>query len=751
MAEAFASWLEARGGRLHSKLDLFKELPSGDRGVVATEDVKEGDLLLLLPITATLFIPKEDELSKRPDAFRPAVRYLRESHPSLSPFLATTLALMAEVAQGADSPFAAYVATLPDGCPDCLLNWTDAEKADLEGTALEQSGPDPVADAFSRHVAPVLAARPDLWPGLAEEGGSKEAGKGGKGGKGLQAFLRAAALVQSRAFHLEAENWVSGAKEITRLEAGGTQVFLLPGIDMINHSHNPARRNAHLQRLNVAQAAAAALVEGGAPEGVEAYFVMRADKPIAAGEEVLHTYGNLSDAQLLQTYGFVDSEDSFAAASTSAASGSGSGSGDAGEGGSRKKRAKTGKEAAAGKEAEAEGAGGYRNPYNAVLVPWEAVEQVCGSMLKSMGQAPPASLQRAKEEFLASAGVLQAAAPAATQFVLLAQEPLPDELFTAVQVVLMTKEEFNELKREHASSSAATGGKKEAPSKGASPAKGKGPAKGKSPAKGKGKGKGKGAEEEEAPADVEAGAGPSDGGEAAAPAPAPKLSLGTALLEEDEDFAEMTCIATLQVLSACVDRYPTAPKEDVRLLKSPDCTGRKRLAVRVRLGEKDVLQLAKKAVVELMKKLRDGTAGKKAEAGSEEGEEDEEASGSEEDEEEGSEESEEEEAPKKGKGKQAAKAKPAAAAKGKGGAAKGKAAGAGAKAPARKKQRRGLGAAKEGNAMEAEEEAMEEDGDDGLLMGSDDSEKVGYGGDVDFDDGIGEAHDRGKAHPAPKD
>lgn len=31
-----------------------------------------------------------------------------------------------------------------------------------------------------------------------------------------------------------------------------------------------------------------------------------ADRDIAEGEEVLHTYGDLSDAQLLQTYGFVE-------------------------------------------------------------------------------------------------------------------------------------------------------------------------------------------------------------------------------------------------------------------------------------------------------------------------------------------------------------------------------------------------------------------------------------------------------------
>ncbi|GIL42226.1 hypothetical protein Vafri_273 [Volvox africanus] len=146
------------------------------------------------------------------------------------------------------------------------------------GTSLEQSGPDPASDVYRRHVAPILAVRKDLWPGLeAAEAADRGADPG------LTAFLRAAGLVQSRAFHLEAENWVSGAKEISRLEDGGTQVFLLPGIDMINHSHNPARRNAHLERLNLAQAAAAKLLDGAAsaeapslPAGVEAVFVMRA-------------------------------------------------------------------------------------------------------------------------------------------------------------------------------------------------------------------------------------------------------------------------------------------------------------------------------------------------------------------------------------------------------------------------------------------------------------------------------------------
>ncbi|EFJ46170.1 hypothetical protein VOLCADRAFT_118106 [Volvox carteri f. nagariensis] len=710
----FPPWLRSRGGRIHPELDLFHTLPSGDRGVIARSDIAEGELLLLLPIDCAIYIPTDEEFKKHPNDFPDAVRYLREAHPGLSPFLATTLVLMSEMTRGSVSPWAAYVATLPASCPDCLLNWTEEEKLELKGTSLEQSGPDPAVDVYRRHVAPILACRTDLWPGLAAKEPPAAEATGATLDAGLAAFARAAGLVQSRAFHLEAENWVSGAKEIAHLENGGTQVFLLPGIDMINHSHNPDRRNAHLERLNVAQAAAAKLLErepgeedaregakGVGVRGVEAFFVMRADKPIKAGEEVLHTYGNLSDAQLLQTYGFLDSEDDFFPAQFATSVGP-----------SPKKRANAGGNqtaAAAGASGDGGGGDGYRNPYNAALVPWTAVEEVCVGLLKSMDQALPAALRRSKRDFLAAAGVLQSAAPEATQFVLLAQEPLPDELMTAVQVLLMTKDEFQELRREFGSSDPkSTPGGRPAPGA-ARKAAGKG-------AKAGGK----------AAATSAAPAAPGDSDNTPSQ-PHKKLSLGTALLEEDEDFAEMVCIASLQILESCMERYPSSVKDDVRLLRSAECRGRQRLAVRVRLGEKDVLQTAKKAVVELMKRLRDGGAAE----GSQDDDDDDDDNGEEEEVE--SEDEKEEDGQRR----------------------------------APKRQRRGLGAPpSEGEDADKEvgsggrggngddggddDEDDEDEAADGLLMGSDDSDKVGYGA-VDYDDGIGEAHDRGKAHDLPKD
>ncbi len=100
---------------------------------------------------------------------------------------------------------------------------------------------------------------------------------------------------------------------------------------------------------------------------------MATDKPIPAGTEVLHTYGDLSDSQLLQTYGFLDSEDDFKA---------GSGEAEAAAAAAKKRGRMTARQAAAAAAAAA----AYRNPHNAALVPYSTVQQVCSGLLASMEQ-----------------------------------------------------------------------------------------------------------------------------------------------------------------------------------------------------------------------------------------------------------------------------------------------------------------------------------------------------------------------------
>ena len=62
--------------------------------------------------------------------------------------------------------------------------------------AADDTPPQPV---YVREILPRVTARPDLWPASTN---------------GYEAFLRAASAVQSRAFHMVAENWVTGAKQV---------------------------------------------------------------------------------------------------------------------------------------------------------------------------------------------------------------------------------------------------------------------------------------------------------------------------------------------------------------------------------------------------------------------------------------------------------------------------------------------------------------------------------------------------------
>jgi hypothetical protein len=59
-------------------------------------------------------------------------QFLQQQQPPFSPFIATTVMLMAESARGETSPFAPYFATLPEAT-DCLLNWSEQERQLLAG------------------------------------------------------------------------------------------------------------------------------------------------------------------------------------------------------------------------------------------------------------------------------------------------------------------------------------------------------------------------------------------------------------------------------------------------------------------------------------------------------------------------------------------------------------------------------------------------------------------------------------------
>lgn len=69
--------------------------------------------------------------------------------------------------------------------------------ASVAGTAIEIGG-DSTATVFQRELLPLMQAKQDLWPASVQT---------------LEAFELYAGLVQSRAFHMLAENWITGSAQ----------------------------------------------------------------------------------------------------------------------------------------------------------------------------------------------------------------------------------------------------------------------------------------------------------------------------------------------------------------------------------------------------------------------------------------------------------------------------------------------------------------------------------------------------------
>jgi hypothetical protein len=114
-----------------------------------------------------------------------------------------------------------------------------------------------------------------------------------------RAFLEASMCISTRGFHLlpttdaatetKAENNTATKGTIHTNRYDGP--FLLPVIDLLNH--DPKQLCTTLRRHEAAGNASC-------------YFAMVAERDIAAGEEIFHSYGSdMTSAQLLQTFGFV--------------------------------------------------------------------------------------------------------------------------------------------------------------------------------------------------------------------------------------------------------------------------------------------------------------------------------------------------------------------------------------------------------------------------------------------------------------
>ncbi|GMH32228.1 hypothetical protein BSKO_00062 [Bryopsis sp. KO-2023] len=281
----FMEWLCREGGVVHAGISLFHDFGGGRRGVVANQAISEGEELLLIPCKATLsWHTSEDPDGDPPQCRDDVTSALNQYGGDLSPFASAVLILLGEIRKK-DSLYQHYIKTLPDDTCDCLMAWSCEEVGHLKGTSIESYSPSTMRNLYDDSLKPFFEANPALF---------------GEGIPSYDEVLYAGCMVQSRAFHMQADNWV------TRTAVEGTKLHMLPGIDMINHSCIKKERNSVLNRVNDSRTFRD---DNAAERTIKGFFTMKAERDIKAGEEILHNYGDLSDSELLDIYGFVGSSD----------------------------------------------------------------------------------------------------------------------------------------------------------------------------------------------------------------------------------------------------------------------------------------------------------------------------------------------------------------------------------------------------------------------------------------------------------
>ena len=264
--ERLVAWARGCGGEWHPHLEVKHGTLRG-RGVFAVEPIARGELLLKLP--KALAVHPSDELAA-----------LVENN-ECNPFLALVLTALHEMHVSQDrSPYFAYFA---DSVPtdEHPLLWDAAAVGLLSGsllppnlTAVDVEAA--MGAAFERDVMPVMERLGEVYLPCAA--------------RALPTFVRTLALCLSHALHGRVAFELDSASLWPALGVDAPDVappFLLPLFDRLNHSSNALERCTRL------------VTTGDT-------FEMRAERDVAAGEELLHSYGSQGSAELFRTYGFVE-------------------------------------------------------------------------------------------------------------------------------------------------------------------------------------------------------------------------------------------------------------------------------------------------------------------------------------------------------------------------------------------------------------------------------------------------------------
>jgi SET domain len=291
-------------------LELKTCLGSGDyRGVVCTRAIPRGGLLIRLPMCMAVHGKSMPESYVHDGAVRPVSTWLRclaawmradqsARSQSESPDEPTTNSFQSKI----DS-FAPYIASLPNTY-ETLWAWSDTELDEfLAGTRPPKSSVSPnstyhawsmhsVRQSYEDRIRPYL-----VFCALVDSSTAESESE-------FQSFAEACQIMSTRSFYLDEMDNDDRPNEANESANSYAGPYLLPVMDLINHARGDSTRAKSPPDQQTPLSSACTSVQW-----VNGQFCMMAERNIAVGEEILHSYGDhLCSSQFLATYGFVPHE-----------------------------------------------------------------------------------------------------------------------------------------------------------------------------------------------------------------------------------------------------------------------------------------------------------------------------------------------------------------------------------------------------------------------------------------------------------
>ncbi|KAG2634976.1 fructose-bisphosphate aldolase-lysine N-methyltransferase, chloroplastic-like isoform X2 [Panicum virgatum] len=255
--EDFRRWLSSHGA-VEGKASPAA-VPEG-LGLVAARDLPRGEVVAEVP----------KKLWMDADAVAASdIGRACGGDGGLRPWVAVALLLLREVARGADSPWAPYLAVLPRQT-DSTIFWSEEELLEIQGTQLLSTTmgvKDYVQSEFESVEAEIINANKDLFPGTIT----------------FDDFLWAFGILRSRVFP----------------ELRGDKLALIPFADLVNHSAHITSEGSSWE------------IKGKGLFGREVMFSLRTPVDVKTGEQIYIQYDlDKSNAELALDYGFIESNPS---------------------------------------------------------------------------------------------------------------------------------------------------------------------------------------------------------------------------------------------------------------------------------------------------------------------------------------------------------------------------------------------------------------------------------------------------------